>query len=98
MCNNAGHRFVKSFITEFEKYNGEATDLYKEVLDGIYELCVKEIAILLPTKAIFIIVGFMEQPDYKEQMIEEIKKVKHLLKNLKGAGVEIIKKHLKESK
>lgn len=68
LCNPVGHRFVKSFVTEYEKYEGEAGETYKELLDTLYEICVKEMALILPTRGIFVVIGFLESSEYKDQV------------------------------
>jgi len=89
-----GHRLVKSLISGYQKYSGEAKQFYDELIEKIFEFAIKELSILLQTKAIFVIIALIENTDYKDQLVQEINSNKHLLKNLKGAGVEILKKLL----
>jgi len=90
----SGHRLVKSLIAGYQNYAGEAKEFYGEIIEKLFEFVIKELSILLQTKAIFVVIALIEQTEYKDQIVQEINQNAHLLKNLKGAGVEILKKLL----
>jgi len=64
----SGHRLVKSLISGYQKYAGEAKEFYDELIEKIFEFAIKELAILLQTKAIFVIIALIENTDYKDQV------------------------------
>ena len=64
-----GHRLVKNIVTGYQNYNGEAKAFYDEIIEKIYEFCIKELPILLQTKAIFVIIALIENTEYKDQVI-----------------------------
>jgi hypothetical protein len=68
LCHNTGHRFVKNLILEYQNYQNESQPLYFEMIEKIYELIQKDLPLFLQTKAIFIIIAFIEFTDYKEQV------------------------------
>jgi hypothetical protein len=68
LCHNTGHRFVKSLILEYQNYQNETQPLYFEMVEKIYELVQQDLPLLLQTKAIFIIIAFIEFTDYKDQV------------------------------
>jgi len=89
------HRLVKSFVIEFGNYTGGQKDYYQGKIDELFELVFKELAVLVNTKAIFIIIAFIEFTDYKDQIVNELKKMKHLLKKAgNSAGMGILLKHI----
>ena len=63
-----GHRLVKNLITDYKDFDGEAKDFYGEIIEEIYELVIKELAILLQTRAIFVVIALIENTDYKDQV------------------------------
>lgn len=63
-----GHRLVKSIVHGYQNYNGDAKDFYGEIIEKIYEFIIKELSILLNTKAIFIIIALIESTQYADQV------------------------------
>lgn len=63
-----GHRLVKSLIAGYSKYEGEAKQYYSDILEKIVEFAIKELPILLQTKAIFVVIALVENTDYKDQV------------------------------
>jgi hypothetical protein len=68
ICHNTGHRFIKSLIIEYQNYQNDTQPLYFELVEKIYEIVQQDLSLLIQTKAIFIIIAFIEFTDYKDQV------------------------------
>jgi hypothetical protein len=66
ICHPVGHRFVKSLVIDYPQY--QAIPAYTEMIEKIYELIQTELAVLIGTKAIFVIIAFIEHTDFKDQV------------------------------
>jgi len=99
ICHQFTHRMIKSFVIECASYTGPAKEFYLNRINEIYELVLEELGVLVNTRAIFIIIAFIEFTDCKEQLINELNGMKHLLKkgaSENSAGLKILLKHLEE--
>ena len=63
------HRFVKTFVIEYANYSGPHKEFYQAKIDELYEFILKELAVLINTKAVFVVIAFVEFTDYKDQVI-----------------------------
>jgi len=87
-------------VIDFASSSGKAKDFYQLKIDELYELIFRELAVLINTKAIFIIIAFIEFTDYKDQIISELARMKHLLKksgNENTTGMKILMKHMESA-
>lgn len=66
ICHPLGHRFVKSLVIDYQTFR--SIPEYEELIEKLYELVQTELAVLIQTKAIFVIIAFIENTDYKEQV------------------------------
>jgi len=100
ISHSTTHRLIKSFVIDFANSSGKAKDFYQLKIDELYELIFRELAVLINTKAIFIIIAFIEFTDYKDQIISELARMKHLLKksgNENTTGMKILMKHMESA-
>lgn len=63
------HRLVKSFVIDYSTCPEDAKAFYQQNLQSLFDLIVKESAVLINTKAIFIIIAFIEFTDFKDEVI-----------------------------
>lgn len=68
ICHPIGHRFVKSLVIEYQNYQNLTDASYHDQIEKLYQLLEKEFPSLLPTKAIFIVIAFLEFTRYKDQV------------------------------
>jgi hypothetical protein len=66
ICHPLGHRFVKSLVIDYQTFHG--IQEYDEIIESLYELVQTELAVLIQTKAIFVIIAFIENTEYKDQV------------------------------
>ena len=63
------HRFVKTFVIEYANYSGPHKEFYQAKIDDLYEFILKELAVLINTKAVFVVIALVEFTHYKDQVL-----------------------------
>ena len=62
------HRLVKSFVIESGSCPEDSRSFYTKNLQKILEIILQETAVLINTKAIFIIIAFIEFTEFKDEV------------------------------
>jgi hypothetical protein len=68
ICHPIGHRFVKNLVVDYQNYQNLPDMAYHQQIEKLYQLLEKELPVLLPTKAIFVVIAFIEFTSFKDQV------------------------------
>ena len=90
----ATHRLYKELIFREEELKGN--EVYQGLIKGIYEMIVENLEVLVNTRVVFLLIGFIEgQTSYKKPVLQKLSQIKNiLLKQNDKSGIRILLKHL----
>ena len=95
--SSAGHRFVKRLIQSLGQAHQDVVEKTAPAIDNLVDYLNLNLELILPSKAIFVLVALIENSSHSEALVDSIRQKEELLKGLPmSSGVKLLRGLIQE--